>query len=111
MAALPRAQARLLLDTMILASVFETIPLVSHELSGSQACGTTRRTAMDSVLSFVSFPLQELLTEFPENADSPYCLVRQYWANDDTTPVTIPLFSATYFEHCLCLVCNENLAG
>jgi hypothetical protein len=41
------------LDAMILASVMETIPLVSHQLSRSQACGTTRRAAMDFVLSFL----------------------------------------------------------
>jgi hypothetical protein len=51
--------APLNIDAMILASVMETIPLVSHELSGSQAWGTTRRTAMDSVLSFCELSLTE----------------------------------------------------
>jgi hypothetical protein len=59
----------------------------------------------------VSFPRQKFLTEFLEKADFPYCLGRQYWANDDATPVTIPLSSAKYFEHCLCLVRHENLVG
>ncbi len=37
--------------------------------------------------------------------------MHQYWTNDSTTPVTIVLLSATYFEHCLWLVFQENLIG